>query len=483
MKKIQKFLILFIFLYSLLSGCIINTNNLVIDGGDIITIEVGEVYQLEINENSIFDNVVWMSSGEYAIIDDSGLVTGVSEGSVVISATSGNYSDDIIIKVIEAQKEIELVLSAKKYEIIIGESLTLDVTATPKTNEKIVYEIISGNELANINNGILVSEKTGVVMIVAKVGNSISNTIIIEINGSEEIIDPYESMTKEEFYANYKPADNYQDAYYRTLHGFMSGSIEEQNQKPSISEYQPQKDGVYFRNSAATYSSDGKTYYILDAYGKVTNQVYKGGAYVTLEEVAAYVLAFGEIPANYTEKKSGSPSKSIWGEYLRLNNTLFTGDTSRYPYEPELPNISGCGGELYYYEMDLGTTGTDCDPSYAPEIYNDGRTITRGAARIVYTRYDKNKDEIIDINEKYLFYTYNHYNDFQEYLNYEGGWGEMFGNITGGGTISSKTNYNPTRYVRTILKDFTRINVSTFSNYDSAQYYVFLEEKRKGIVI
>ena len=46
-----------------------------------------------------------------------------------------------------------------------------------------------------------------------------------------------------------------------------------------------------------------------------------------------------------------------------------------------------------------------------------------------------------------MFYTYNHYNDFQEYLNYEGGWGQMFGNITGGGTISSKYNYNPTPYV------------------------------------
>ena len=47
----------------------------------------------------------------------------------------------------------------------------------------------------------------------------------------------------------------------------------------------------------------------------------------------------------------------------------------------------------------------------------------------------------------YVFYTYNHYNDFREYLNYYGGWGEMFGNITGGGTISSKTDCNPTPYV------------------------------------
>ena len=32
----------------------------------------------------------------------------------------------------------------------------------------------------------------------------------------------------------------------------------------------------------------------------------------------------------------------------------------------------------------------------------------------------------------------------------------MFGNITGGGSLSSKTNYNPTPYVETIKDDFSR---------------------------
>ena len=201
----------------------------------------------------------------------------------------------------------------------------------------------------------------------------------------------------------------------------------------------------------------------MDANGDVSFTVYEGGGYVTLEEVAAYVFAFGDIPANYTTKKSGSPSSSPWGKYLRLNLSAFSGSTSKYPYEPELPDISGCGGSLYYYELDIGTTGTDCDPSYQAEVYNNGNKITRGAARIVYSRYDANRNEIIDINEKYLFYTYNHYNDFQEYLNYEGGWGEMFGNITGGGTISSKVNCNPTPYIPTKLKDFSEFKLKNSS--------------------
>ena len=61
-----------------------------------------------------------------------------------------------------------------------------------------------------------------------------------------------------------------------------------------------------------------------------------------------------------------------------------------------------------------------------------------GEYRSAVVQKDIDRDGVIEVGENYVFYTYNHYNDFQEYLNYEGGWGEMFGNITGGGTLSSK---------------------------------------------
>lgn len=196
------------------------------------------------------------------------------------------------------------------------------------------------------------------------------------------------------------------------------------------------------------------------------NQIYKGAGYVTLEEVAAYVFAFGDIPANYDESKNARPTNSVWKEYLRLNHSSFTGNPNRYPYQPVLPDIRGCGGETYYFEIDIGTTGTDCDPNYTPRVYNNGSSITRGAARIVYTRFDKNLDPIQDINQRYVFYTYNHYNDFQEYLNYQGGWGEIFGNITGGGEISSTSNYNPTPYVETV-----RVYFPSLSNQNRFMLY------------
>ena len=259
--------------------------------------------------------------------------------------------------------------------------------------------------------------------------------------------DPYADVSKAEFYANYTVATSNEDAYYRSLHGFMSGELTVPDQAPTLSPYRPKVGTAYVRNNAMRYEENGKAYVVTDVYGEEAFTVYKDGAYITLEEVAAYVYAFGTYPKNYTVSKNTSPSDSIWVEYLRVNHTSFSGDTSRYPYEPKLPNISGCGGNLNYYEMDIGTTGTDCDPAYPAALYNDGRTIDRGAARIVYGKRDIDGDGIYEQGEHHVFYTYNHYNDFQEYLNYQGGWGEMFGNITGGGTISSKYDCNPTDYV------------------------------------
>ena len=105
--------------------------------------------------------------------------------------------------------------------------------------------------------------------------------------------------------------------------------------------------------------------------------------------------------------------------------------------------------------MDIGTTGTVTEPQYPAALYNNGTSITRGAARLVYARQDLNGNGVYEQNEIYVFYTDNHYNDFREYLNYYGGWGQIFGNITGGGTLSSKYDYNPTPYPETGYVSFT----------------------------
>ena len=456
MRKINVFIII-LALTSFLFACSTQLEKIDITLGREYTIKVDDELVLEvITTAGITEELIWTSDNPCVIVTQEGKIKGIFAGSAIVSVRAGNYLDSIKITVIYDH-------AAHKHEFVDGkcECGEIDPDYVPDIN---IHEHIA----------------------CSKCGKCISDECIDELlkcKGHEEeppviTSDPYVNMTKEEFYASYKEATSYMDAYYRTQHGFMSGSIDDQDQKPTISKYQPKIGDKYVRNTAALYTDDGKTYKILDSNGDVVDCVYKDGAYVTLKEVAAYIFAFGDIPANYSSSKKTKPTSSVWGEYLRVNHTKFSGDTSRYPYEPALPDISGNGGSLQYYEVDVGTTGTDCDPKYDAIIYNNGYSIERGAARIVYTRYDKNGNNIIDVNEKYLFYTYNHYNDFQEYLNYYGGWGQMFGNITGGGSISSKYDCNPTPYVEVERADFTTTNFNLSSadySYDwlISNYYLF----------
>ena len=386
---------------------------------------------------------------------------------------SCNVFQNIIHSQTESGCQIEID-GPDKISLEIGKSLRLSLNAPQNVACEVSWS--ASNIRASVNSeGLVDANYAGEVIITARCEHSEDSIQITVIHKTEfvpDTSDMYEGVSAEDFYANYAPAQSLEEAYWRSKHGFMSGSLTVPDQSPTMAENRPMQDGKYIRNSVTSFIGDD-VYVLVDVNGEKVMEIYRFGAYITLEEVAAYVYAFGEIPANYTSQKDGNPKTDPWGEYLRLNNSKFSGDTRKYPYEPILPNISGCGGDLTYFEIDIGTTGTDCDPSYDSVIYNDGSRITRGAARIVYVRYDANGNTIIDPNERYVFYTYNHYNDFQEYLNYYGGWGEMFGNITGGGTLSSKTNYNPTPYVEVVRKPLPALDSVQLESQAAEIIYFF----------
>lgn len=444
-KLIASLILIFVLLFNTVSCDILpgfgtsgqgqtNETTFYIEGPSNIEIKVGDRIQLKV-VSGIQGAVIWTSSSSSASVED-GIVTALAEGTAVIKAAIDDKADWVTITVI---KEV-----------------TPPDDQEPEKDPPIVDPPVDNNP--PVVDPPVEDDPEGP-----------TDSETVTIPGTEDPVtsDPYTNISKEEFYANYTPATSYMDAYYRTQHNLMSGSIGDQDQKPTISSYRKTIDGKFVRNNVYIFSEDGNTYYVVDSYGEICYEIYRGAAYIMLDEVAAYVFAFGDIPANHSSSKKTNPTESQWEEYLRVNHTKFSGDTSRYPYEPVLPRISGCGGDLTYYEMDIGTTGTDCDPSYTATIYNNGAKIVRGAARIVYSYKDRNGDKIIDLDERYVFYTYNHYNDFQEYLNYSGGWGEMFGNVTGGGTLSSKSNYNPTPYVEVVRTSLTK-NIS----YTTIYYYV-----------
>ena len=152
------------------------------------------------------------------------------------------------------------------------------------------------------------------------------------------------------------------DAYYRSQHGFLSGSLTVPDQEATAADDQPMEGSLYVRNTDAFYSDNVNTYTVVDGNGNKVMEIYKDGVYIIC-----------------------------------------------------------------------------------------------GAARLVYARQDKNGNGTFETDEVYVFYTHNHYNDFREYLNYYGGWGQMFGNITGGGVFDSKTQCNPTPYPVTAYASFSSL--------------------------
>ena len=322
----------------------------------------------------------------------------------------------------------------------LGGVRVLEIKEAYSVTSRVQWSVI-GEAVTVDEYGFVKSVGVGTATVTARYGD-LSDSVRITVTGEpDEYSDPYTDVDKSEFYGDYTPAEDFIDAYYRTQHYLLSGENGTQAKEPTVANNRPAESGVFIRNSDMCYEDNGNTYVVYEPTGEVAFRIYRGAAYVTLEEIAAYMFAFGgtdgAFPANYTSVKKPNPAQSPWGEYLRANHSFFIGDTERYPREPELPNISGCGGKLQYWEMDIGT-----------HTYNNGNKITRGECRLVYGRRDLSGDGNFGAGELHVFYTYNHYDDFQEYLNYHGGWGERFGYETNG----SSSLKGPSPYVDVVFR-------------------------------
>ena len=420
-----------------------------ITNGSAIQIFVDQSVQLQFEIEGVTSKTpVWSTLNTGIIsVSSSGVVTGLSEGTDFVDLAVGRATDSIAIEVIHTPSTSTISsfsIDSSEYWLASGEIVQLRSQVVPSPFEAyVIYEIVSGVDFAQIDGRNLTAKNCGgEVEIIGRVGDVVSEPISVLVIAEDN--DPYHGVSSSDFYATYTKSTSKIDTFFRTFHYFMSGSISTQNSAPTVSDFQPKEGELLIRNSSITYEDNDWQYNILDTNGDVVNTIFKFGAYVTLEEVAAYTLAFGDVPSNYTSLKTGNPSTDPWGAYLRLNNTYFSGNVSQYPYEPILPYISGVNdGNFMYYEIDIGTSN-----------YNNGSRISRGTSRIVYTRLKVDGTEYRDLNERYVFYTYNHYNDFQEFLNYQNGWGEIFGNVTGGGVRDNPTDYYKTPYVPVVLKPF-----------------------------
>ncbi len=378
-------------------------------------------------------------SGDNIISLEGRTAEGLDSGeATVVGYSEGLLSNADTIDIKAYSKTPETLELLHEGYIYVGESSTLEVEMHPYGDHySPVYTVSEGSDylVVDESTGVMTGLAVGEAEVTVTVG-TLSDSLTISI---EDGTDPYENVDWSDFHNQntYTRATSYRDAQLRSAHGLMSGTITtsemyETSSGPTVANNRPtdSSTGQYIRNTAAIYGNNNLSYTVLDSSGEEAFTIYYGGGYCSLNEVAAYVYAWGETPANYVDSKSPSDGDfDLWGKYLRANNTYYTNDVAKYPKEPELPEPD----EITYYEIDIGGSS-----------YNTGTRISRGSFRLVYSRY-RNGKELTDPEERYVFYTYNHYYDYQEYLNYEYGWGERFGYYTG--------NYSVTPYVEVTRAD------------------------------
>ena len=273
----------------------------------------------------------------------------------------------------------------------------------------------------------------------------------------EDYVDPYTNVSKTEFYENYTISSSYIDSYYRSKHGLLSGEYIEDDGSNRHHENAPKFDEkTYYKNANARFGVNEKgerVSYTINTIDGTAHTIYRGGMYISMNDVCAYVFAFNDLPANYYSGVNlKSDAYNEFGEIARLNFNKYTGPSAnKYQYEPYLKGQDD--KTLFYRELDFGATcGDDHYYSYKNKY---GSSNGRGPFRILisnsydnsYTYSKSSKDYFTpnptDLDDRYVYYTYNHYNDFVEYLNYYDGFGDMFGNVTAGNEENEYNSSNP----------------------------------------
>jgi hypothetical protein len=270
------------------------------------------------------------------------------------------------------------------------------------------------------------------------------------------------NVEKAAFYKTYTVANSPLDAKYRTEAGLLSGKNTEDKYMPLDNSRIDNSKVNNYRSTTMNYildedSEEQVAYLLFSLDGKYT-PIYKDGAYFTMNELASYTVGFGALPANQNydkNEKMQDKASSTWWKYGRVNRGPFSGPV-KASYKHESWFVGMKENDIKYTETDFGNStyynSTEYDSQYKTMPYikdqkdgsfviNSGTEGDRGVLRFVFTsEYENNqnkKNSSATTKKNYknqyyrrCYYTFNHYNDWHEYLNYEDGWGKVFGNMT-----------------------------------------------------
>jgi len=152
--------------YQALGGMSLNETEITVDKGDTFQLEV--IFDPDDTTNQ---EVTWTSSKDgVATVSSDGLVTGVSGGLAIVTATSddGNYTAQCVVTVMEYAAKLTVKPKSKIMEV--GDTLSLTVTASPAsvTNKKVTYSS-NKKSVATVNkSGVVTAKKVGTATITVK---------------------------------------------------------------------------------------------------------------------------------------------------------------------------------------------------------------------------------------------------------------------------------------------------------------------------
>ena len=161
-------------------------------------LNIGETIQLEatiLPENTTDKTIIWQSSNnDVATVNDSGLVTAISEGTSIITASNGDVSASCLVTVLTPIIDAEqIVLNMEEIELNIGETIQLEATILPEdTTDKTIIWQSSNNDVATVNDsGLITAISEGNAIITASNGDVSASclvTVLTPIVDAEEIV-------------------------------------------------------------------------------------------------------------------------------------------------------------------------------------------------------------------------------------------------------------------------------------------------------
>lgn len=165
-KRSYHFILLLI-LFSLslvLTSCSIPNSSGVIISDDLISINIGESTVLSLNTN---EEATWSSSDEaVAIVNQNGLVTGISGGICKIKAVTSKNEYTILVSVSITEEPTPLMTISGKQTVYVGSAIQLDLTFT---NVKVAPKVdwsSSDDSVATVDaNGLVTGVGAGIATI------------------------------------------------------------------------------------------------------------------------------------------------------------------------------------------------------------------------------------------------------------------------------------------------------------------------------